>query len=1047
MGIRVRLQRASSAFFYVLLVALCLVMAWGCDDSDNSKDPACGNGGEPCEAVRGCTDPTALNYNASATEDDGNCTKVYSSPFFMEYAKPNTVPGKFPTSACDTVTTHHDCVSTSGCNWLRTIKDNGVCREDPVNRCITSGECICRAYDFHGETEHENDLEIFLPISIVSKNLAPQTSTTGSTPTSQYTTTIEMAELENESLDNYTSRTDFTHKTLTVRAKSEADITGITDAQGISLTMKFMHVWDTTPATMGGTLFEGLGMQVVLNDDQLSIVVGDTTYPIQGETDGNGKVKNYQCNQLAIVVANNTDAAVYLGGELTTLAGLTLNFLKTQMSSAAEPLQAMRIGAINAKVWDVRLYDNNRLLNAAEVTTIGKRCGTVGQYRIPSGYPESNRRYSWGMGGYDIVTNHTTQHFASGVYATMWIPEEDTFPPIDPVYRDNLQRMIGFWDRWHEQMFFELDFIPYVDTRKLSPQGSLNSYRNYTEESNLCSNPQNCGEPLNYNNPCKYVTDLFQAFNWLPEDFPGEPTSADHRRIAENGGFTRWDAYDSDIYSNWQRPVHEHGHAAHFTLMRTYKKLHHYIRGISGESFASIMAYYLFAGSKSWMNTALTYYPTIPLPFEGRWDSGTKTHVLKSPQPYQGKNIDDLGLGARFYGLNVWWTFVSHYAAKPYLIGRIAADTDQTPGTTLQKMRFYLAQENLDLGELFGNYAAHVATWDWPHLGHNYYEQEQDPFKGIERWCTTNSGASCTIDDLKVQASLNADVGTAGEWVDGPPLVQPGGFAYNTIRIGSAPGGSLFKIGLDFEVPTYLYRNASYSIAINPQCKEDPRFFSSRIVVVDEGTEGQKTRVNRPHYYKIPGRRVEDVIIQVPEGRTSTIYLLAIPTPPFELEDVPGFVDGYSLLWPFKYNVERLSSLPAGASKKEPIILDGDEMLSLEPQTGNGFTYDCFYDPGLQARQDTLDECIAFCASSGFRNSDTDESCNQQLSCRNACTIKFDVATTEECEGHCDRTDGDGCYLMLAGRDYNMCGACVGDENNGLAAECTLGCNFKTESE
>jgi len=157
-------------------------------------------------------------------------------------------------------------------------------------------------------------------------------------------------------------------------------------------------------------------------------------------------------------------------------------------------------------------------------------------------------------------------------------------------------------------------------------------------------------------------------------------------------------------------------------------------------------------------------------------------------------------------------------------------------------------------------------------------------------------------------------------------------------------------------------------------------------------------------------------------------------------------VDGYSLLWPFKYNVERLSSLPAGASKKEPIILDGDEMLSLETQTGNGFTYDCFYDPGLQARQDTLDECIAFCASSGFRNSDTDESCNQQLSCRNACTIKFDKATTEECEGYGDRTDG-GCYLMIAGRDYNMCGACVGDENNGLAAEFTLGCNFKTESE
>ena len=40
----------------------------------------------------------------------------------------------------------------------------------------------------------------------------------------------------------------------------------------------------------------------------------------------------------------------------------------------------------------------------------------------------------------------------------------------------------------------------------------------------------------------------------------------------------------------------------------------------------------------------------------------------------------------------MWWTFVSHYAAKPYLIGRLSGDTDDTPGTTLQKMRYYLAQ-------------------------------------------------------------------------------------------------------------------------------------------------------------------------------------------------------------------------------------------------------------------------------------------------------------------------------------------------------------------
>ncbi|MBT6488926.1 MAG: hypothetical protein HOK97_04135, partial [Deltaproteobacteria bacterium] len=757
--------RLRNRTFYTLIAMVSLALAASCSSGGDydAAQPVV----EPKPEKRGCTNPRALNYDEDATIDNGSCELVYSSPYFMDYAKPGTVPGKFPVSACESLTQHHECVANSDCGWLRTIKDNGVCRADPVSRCIQSGECSCQAQDFHGNTEHENDLEIFLPLSMTAANLAPRTSARGNTPTSQYTTTVDMAPLQNESLINYTSRTDFSNKTITVHGESDQAMTGLTETTGLSLTMKFMHVWDDSAATISGTLLEGLGMKVSLSNDQVSILAGGTAYPIAGES-STGGVKNYQCNQLAVVVPSSGDVKVYLGNSLTTIQGLTMNTLRAQMQASQEPLQAMRIGALNAKVWDVRLYTNNRQLSQEDLATIGKRCGNVRQYQIPEGYPESNRRYSWGMGGYDIVPNHANQHFSSGVYSTSWIPENDTWPPTNPAELDNIKRMVGFWDRWHEQMFFELDFLPYVDTRELSPAGSLNSYRNYPALSELCNDPETCGEPRNYNNPCRYVTDLFQAFNWLPEDYPDEPTSADHRKIAQNGGFHRWDAYNSDIYSSWQRPVHEHGHAVHFTLMRTYQKLHHYIRGIAGEGFAEIMAYYLFAGSKSWMNSGLTYYPNIPLAFEGRWDSLFERHVLKSPQPYQGNNIDDLGLGARFYGLNVWWTFVSHYAAKPYIVGRLSADTDETPGTMLQRMRFYLAQENLDLGELFGNYAAHVATWDWPHLGQNYHQQEQEPFQGIEGWCTTNSGPDCTVDSLKVQANLPAATGTGGTWVDGP---------------------------------------------------------------------------------------------------------------------------------------------------------------------------------------------------------------------------------------------------------------------------------------
>jgi len=283
------------------------------------------------------------------------------------------------------------------------------------------------------------------------------------------------------------------------------------------------------------------------------------------------------------------------------------------------------------------------------------------------------------------------------------------------------------------------------------------------------------------------------------------------------------------------------------------------------------------------MNQGVTYYPTIPMAFEGRWDGSR--HVFKSSQPYQENNIGDQGLGSRFYGLGTWWKFVALYAGMPYLIGRLAGDTDTTPGTTLQKTRFFLAQEQLDLGELFGNYAAHTLTWDWPHLGHVNYEKEQQPFKGIANWCTTNSGNDCTIDSLKIQVSLGAD-GTNGEWRHGPPDRNPGGFAYSTVRISNAPAESIYEFGLDFDVPSTLYSTEAFYINMAQHCRDDPRLFSNRIVVVDRGSEGAKVRANRPRYYKVPGRYFDKFYVQVPKGRDSNIYLLAVPTPPFEFEDV-----------------------------------------------------------------------------------------------------------------------------------------------------------------
>ena len=175
-----------------------------------------------------------------------------------------------------------------------------------------------------------------------------------------------------------------------------------------------------------------------------------------------------------------------------------------------------------------------------------------------------------------------------------------------------------------------------------------------------------------------------------------------------------------------------------------------------------------------------------------------------------------------------------------------------------------------------------------------------------------------------------------------PVGLDPGGFAYSTIRIEGARGGAIYAISLEFEVPELLYPDTNYTIGLRSTCQDDLRFFSSRIVVVDAGSEGQETRARRPQYYKIPGRSVNEVMIQVPEGRDANIYLIAVPTPPFELEDVRGFVDGFSLTWPFRYRVSRIDEVPPDGTIATPIIPGENEMLELSAQEGLGFTYDCF---------------------------------------------------------------------------------------------------------
>lgn len=169
----------------------------------------------------------------------------------------------------------------------------------------------------------------------------------------------------------------------------------------------------------------------------------------------NPGVKKHQCNDLVVAIGSTSATAYTDAGATTTeLTGLTLSSISGQLSS--------QMGPINSKIWDFRVY-SGRLLSQSDAAEIGKRCGVATQYSVPRDYGEGTTRYSWGMGGTNVIPNDNTQHFSSGVYVTMWIPDgtegitsdqwcggpcgADTWPPPDTdagvKYRDDLRRMIG----------------------------------------------------------------------------------------------------------------------------------------------------------------------------------------------------------------------------------------------------------------------------------------------------------------------------------------------------------------------------------------------------------------------------------------------------------------------------------------------------------------------------------------------------------------------------------------------------------------------------
>jgi hypothetical protein len=263
------------------------------------------------------------------------------------------------------------------------------------------------------------------------------------------------APLGNDELaDGFTSRTDYTRRTLTVEALPGATTWGTahnlnptSSSGGLSFTIKLMHVWNQLPGTVSGHLFTGVGLRVNLNDDVLEIqVFNDGTESFEAVSDQGGsglRVKDYHCNQLAVVIPHDGGAArFYLGKASVSVPELTIgvaNAWAQKDDGTSDTPDFFVVGPLNAKVWDVRLFGESRgpgqawgsggrALGVDEINKIGIRCGDPGEYVLSTIIDNKavekvplSGRYAYGMGGTSVNPNHETQAFASGVYSSFRI--------------------------------------------------------------------------------------------------------------------------------------------------------------------------------------------------------------------------------------------------------------------------------------------------------------------------------------------------------------------------------------------------------------------------------------------------------------------------------------------------------------------------------------------------------------------------------------------------------------------------------------------------
>ena len=331
-----------------------------------------------------------------------------------------------------------------------------------------------------------------------------------------------------------------------------------------------------------------------------------------------------------------------------------------------------------------------------------------------------------------------------------------------------------------------------------------------------------------------YERNIFEAGMYPNNDLSGYFASGNCRTLQLSDGirktFVKKTFSDPLTQSNAQHWLHENFHSYQGQLRR--------YSGIGGskfmlESTASWGAAHNIPAVKDTLLGYYTLHPHLPL-----WTIQNSPVDMRAGWQFKGGHQ---------YGANIFWSYLTNYAAGKNMLGDCFNDT-RVGSRPAEAAYDLLATQGLDMKSIFADYAARITTWDIQD-GPAYLRSEKASLSRMK-----GAKPDAEIFDAKMTTTYDSK-GTGDEWTDVPELHIPGSWAFNAYRVE-------------------VSQDADYTFAVKTD-GSNPAYsdFQARVVVHDLQTDERTYHVLS---IAAPG---EASSIIVPARAGDDLYLIVATTP------------------------------------------------------------------------------------------------------------------------------------------------------------------------